>query len=426
MQGIATDVPGQKTAIFRRKMRRFATSPRCHVEKKQHRSALSRGDMNSPHEASYLLGTLGGVSESPTIVEQIHASGRQLVVAVSGGGSGAISALLQVPGASASVLEAIVPYASTALADWLGGTPDQYCSERTARAMAMAAFERARKLSDADPRSLRGIGATASLASTRPKRGPHRIHVAWQSADTTVVTSSTFSGDESRAEEEQLATRLILDATAEACGIESAQQGSPIGISTDRREQHAPIEWTELLLGKRKSVSKILSARPVLFPGAFNPLHRAHLRMAEVAAERCVSPLAFELSIANVDKPPLDFVEIADRVAQFPDERVMLTRAPTFVEKAEISPGCTFVVGIDTLVRIGDPIYYHDNVAQRDAAIAELAKSGCRFLAFGRTMNGAFRTLSDVSIPPALRALCDEVPESTFHEDVSSTELRGS
>src|SRR6476661_10568468 len=96
-----------------------------------------------------------------TLIERIHASGRPMVIAVTGGGSGAISSLLEVPGASGSVLEAIVPYAATALADWLGGTPDHYCSERTARAMAMAAFERARKLSSADPQRLLGIGATA-------------------------------------------------------------------------------------------------------------------------------------------------------------------------------------------------------------------------------------------------------------------------
>src|SRR5205823_7907670 len=97
-----------------------------------------------------LAGKLSFVSVSQTLIEQIHKSGRQLVLAVTGGGSGAISALLQVPGASASVLEAIVPYAATALADWLGGRPDQYCSERTARAMAMAAVERARQLSNVD------------------------------------------------------------------------------------------------------------------------------------------------------------------------------------------------------------------------------------------------------------------------------------
>ena len=36
--------------------------------------------------------------------------GRQLVVAVTGGGSQAIADLLTVPGASATVLEAVVPY----------------------------------------------------------------------------------------------------------------------------------------------------------------------------------------------------------------------------------------------------------------------------------------------------------------------------
>src|SRR5215212_1695981 len=152
-------------------------------------------------------------------IERIHGAGRPLVIAVTGGGSGAISALLEVPGASASVLEAIVPYAAAALADWLGGTPDHYCTERTARAMAMAAFERARELSDADPHTLRGIGATASLASNRTKRGQHRIHIAWQSADTTAVTSQTFPSDGTRANEEQLATQLVLNAVGEACAI---------------------------------------------------------------------------------------------------------------------------------------------------------------------------------------------------------------
>lgn len=349
-----------------------------------------------------------------------------MVVAVTGGGSGAISSLLQVPGASATVLEAIVPYAATALADWLGGTPDHYCSERTARAMAMAAFERARELSSADPHTLLGFGATASLASNRPKRGPHRIHIAWQSADTTAVTSCTFSSDNARADEEPMAAQLILNAVANACAVDGTSEGSS---AIERREQCAPIEWTELLLGSRKSVAIMptgsqATAKPILFPGAFNPIHSAHKRMAEVAAERAGSPVTFELSITNVDKPPLDFIEIADRLLQFQGKHVLLTRAPTFVEKAELAPGCIFVVGIDTVVRIGDPIYYDDVAAKRDASIEAIAKSGCRFLVFGRSLNGKFDTVSDVKLLPALRALCDEVPESEFREDISSTELR--
>jgi nicotinamide mononucleotide (NMN) deamidase PncC len=364
-----------------------------------------------------------------SLIERIHASARPFVIAVTGGGSGAISSLLEVPGASASVLEAIVPYAGIALADWLGGTPDHYCSERTARAMAMAAFERARQLSDADPHTLRGIGATASLASNRPKRGAHRIHVAWQSADTTAVISCIFPSEGTRADEEQKATQLILDSIASACGLEGFPGRSKDSGTAERRHQRAPIEWTELLLGQRRSItigppSATSISRPIIFPGAFNPLHDAHKRMAQIAARRLGSVITFELSITNVDKPPLDFIEIAERLAQFQCENLLLTRAPTFVEKAEIVPGCTFVVGFDTLIRIGDPIYYGGDAAKRDAAIQAIANSACRFLVFGRVLNGKFETLSDVNLPPALRALCDEVPESVFREDVSSTELR--
>jgi hypothetical protein len=125
-----------------------------------------------------------------------------------------------------------------------------------------------------------------------------------------------------------------------------------------------------------------------------------------------------------VDKPPLDFIEIADRLGQFSNEHVLLTRAPTFVEKAEIAPGCVFVVGIDTLVRIGEAAYYHNDPAKRDVAIAAIRDRGCRFLVFGRTVNGAFGRLSDFDIRPALRELCDEVREAEFRDDVSSTQLR--
>jgi nicotinamide mononucleotide (NMN) deamidase PncC len=361
------------------------------------------------------------VNSIQSLIELIHTSGRPFVIAVTGGGSGAISSLLEVPGASASVLEAIVPYAATSLADWLGGMPDHYCSERTARAMAMAAFERACLLSNADARTLLGIGATASLASNRQKRGAHRIHIAWQSADMSVVSSYLFPRESTRVEEEPLATELILAAVAEGCAIERTAAMA----ANDRREQRAPAEWTDLLLGQRQSVSIHSAKLNVLFPGAFNPLHRGHQRMADVAAERLGEPVTFELSIANVAKPTLDFIEIAERLSQFQNQPVLLTRAATFLEKASIAPGCVFVVGVDTLERIGDDRFYAAMPALRDDAIGVIATAGCRFLVFGRAMGSRFYGMSDFDIPPALRALCDEVPESDFREDVSSTELRG-
>jgi hypothetical protein len=369
-------------------------------------------------------------------MERIHGSGKRLVVSTTGGGSGAIAALLEVPGASATVLEAIVPYAAAALEQWLSGAPDHYCSERTARAMAMAAFQRARVLVAAggspDATAQRGIGATASLATTRPKRGPHRIHAAWQSAEITSVASCELAKSErTRLEEEQLATRLILHVVAEACGVDAISLlDSPLRDSVQRRFQKAPAAWTELLLGERRSViageeaGAAQRTEKILFPGAFNPPHAGHQRMAELAAARYGAAVTYELSIRNVDKPPLDFIEIADRLEQLDGSRVLLTRAATFVEKAALAPGCAFVVGVDTLERIADPKYYGGDVQHRDAAIAAIARQGCRFLVFGRTVDGRFSTLSDVAVPGPLRALCDAVSEAEFRADLSSTELR--
>ena len=370
------------------------------------------------------------------LVERIHESGRQLVLSVTGGGSGAIPALLAVPGASASVLEATVPYAAAALERWLGGSVDQFCSERTARAMAMAAFERARQLSDIEPLSMRGIGATASLATTRPKLGPHRVHVAWQAAEATVALSCELvKGLRSRGDEEEIAAALVLAAAAEACGVDvdlAALVDPAIAANVQRREQRAPAVWTEMLLGRRNSVAiygsgsaaDVASAPAILFPGAFNPLHEGHEQMAKLAAEKVGAPVTFELSITNVDKPPLDFLEIADRLEELVAKPVLMTRAATFAEKATLAPGCVFVVGIDTLARIGDVRYYRGDEAPRDAAIETIGKHGCRFLVFGRTIDGRFENMADVELPSALRQLCDDVPESEFRADVSSTELR--
>jgi hypothetical protein len=152
--------------------------------------------------------------------------------------------------------------------------------------------------------------------------------------------------------------------------------------------------------------------------------------MAEIAERRVGAPLAWELSVANVDKPPLDFISIRQRVAALRAEDksrlIALTSAPTFAEKSVVFPGATFVVGADTLQRIAEHRYYGDDAAKRDRAIADIAGSGCRFLVFGRAGGDRFMTLGDLQLPEALRRLCEEVPASEFREDVSSTSLRQS
>ena len=341
------------------------------------------------------------------LVAEIHASGVRLVMAVTGGGSQAISALLTVPGASRSVLAATVPYAPEALTEWLGARPEEFCSSWTARAMAMAAFLKAREYDPAGPTC--GIACTASLASDRPKRGAHRLHLAYQSSTTTAAQSvELVKGRRSRAEEETVAAALVLNLIAEATG---AGGRLPTGLAPDEtlssardcgagRSARSAGRANEYRGARRGGADD----RPrAIFPGAFNPLHAGHRRMAEAAARMLGERVDYEIAIANVDKPPLDFIEIDARARQFvPEEGVWFTRAPRFIDKANLFSGVTFVVGADTIARVGEARYYNGDEAELRAAIEHLRARGCRFLVFGRLVDGTFRGLADLAIPPAL------------------------
>ena len=163
-----------------------------------------------------------------------------------------------------------------------------------------------------------------------------------------------------------------------------------------------------------------------VLPGSFNPLHHGHLELAAVAAARLGTAVAFELSIANVDKPELSEAEVARRVAQFAGHGgIWITRAATFREKAVLFPNAAFVLGFDTASRLVDPRYYGGDAGRRDAALGAIASCGCRIVVGGRAdANGAFRTWTGDGLPSEFRDLFVSLAESDFRVDVSCTVLR--
>ena len=265
----------------------------------------------------------------------------------------------------------------------------------------------------------------------------HRAHLAVQTAEWTAVYCVEFFKDHprSRGEEEHLVSRLVLRATADACGV--ARQ-LPLDLLDGEQlveaRTMAPATWCDLLLGKtealrQRGIEKSTAGQePVpraVFPGAFHPWHAGHRRMLEIAGKILAAPVEAEISILNVDKPPLDYLEIAQRLGQFAAEQpIWLTRSATFEEKSRLFPGTTFVVGTDTLRRIADPRYYGGDASACRAAVERIAARGCRFLVFGRVEQGRFVDLADLELPQTLKSISTFVPETTFRQDVSSTELR--
>ncbi len=170
------------------------------------------------------------------------------------------------------------------------------------------------------------------------------------------------------------------------------------------------------------------AARPaVVLPGSFDPLHVGHRALADAVAKRVGGPVHFELSTANVDKPDLPADEVARRVRQFAGvAAVWVTRAATFVEKAELFPETAFVVGFDTAIRLIDPRYYGGD-AGRDAALARIVEFGCRVIVGGRVdAGGEFRVWGENRgrLPSRFDALFEVIGEDEFRVDASSTELR--
>jgi hypothetical protein len=375
------------------------------------------------------------------LISTLHASGRKAALAITGGGSGAVGELLRVPGGSRLLIEAQVPYDALALAAFLGFAPEQACSSDTAIAMARTVRARAARLvragTDLVGPDLVGLGATAALVSDRPRKGEHRFYIAFaNSAGIAHCTCVMAKGRRDRAAEEDLVSRAIVLWLARACGIAAPSPRSLLDADDHYAETVVTVVDTidQLLAGEHDRVTvlpdgqMILSApQPfVLFPGSFNPMHEGHVSLARVAEDLRQQPLAFEISVTNVDKPPLAGETVKHRLAQFAwKSPVELTRAPTFLEKSRLFPRTTFVIGADTAERLVAPKYYGDDELQMHVALEEIANSGGSFLVAVRIDTaGRVRALNDIPVPRRYADLFIEIPEHRFRVDTSSSEIR--
>lgn len=164
----------------------------------------------------------------------------------------------------------------------------------------------------------------------------------------------------------------------------------------------------------------------LILAGSFNPLHQGHRQLGETASRQTDQPFAYELTVVNAEKGELPEAEVRRRIAQFAGlVPLWLTRASTFPAKADLFPAASFIIGVDTAVRIIAPRFYDGDEARMASSLSRFRDRGCRFLVAGRAdATGRFLNLHDIEIHPDFRDLFHSIAETDFRCDLSSTQLR--
>ncbi|KAG2764771.1 hypothetical protein JG687_00000220 [Phytophthora cactorum] len=336
-----------------------------------------------------------------------------------------------------------------------------------------------------------GIACTAGLATNYPKKGPHECFLSVCRARS-VSKSKAFLQPKcetyhlqldktlgrSRTEEDHIVSRWLVYLLAKAVDVDSetctafhdelmsAQTGSDaiLKLTADERDNSASDPLHDICSGKSDQLTSVaflpeenradgasstvatrgFDFRGLILPGSFNPLHQGHVDLARVAQQLLKDrtgvelPVAFELAVANADKGAIESSTISTRVAQFAGCNtsglgawpVLVTNAMLFGQKAELLPGCAFVIGADTAVRIVDKKYYDMDEHKMVLALDHIARNDCSFVVAGRFDNkveNRFISADEVLdkyVPPVFRYLFVPLPESAFRNDISSTEIR--
>lgn len=159
----------------------------------------------------------------------------------------------------------------------------------------------------------------------------------------------------------------------------------------------------------------------IILSGSFNPLHKGHKELL-IASEKeyKIKPL-FEISISNVDKKEINFIDLTKRIEQFKSQgKIIITNSPTFNDKSSIFKKSIFVVGYDTALRLIEKKYYDHDIHD---AYQEIKKNECSFLVSGRYIDKKYYDPKEINFGE-FKDFFSILPENKFRLDISSTILR--
>lgn len=330
-----------------------------------------------------------------------------------------------------------------------------------------------------------GVSCTAALVSSIPKKGSHRCHVSTVNSSNCSTWSIEFSkGSRSREGEDYVCSRMILDAILWSSSLPNLPldyliQTDQVGVECIVHQQTPRVDrllgqlrnseigmllFVSKTLGLNENPSTlnelfhifddiVLPTSTLVYPGSFNPFHEGHAKLTKAALSMLQSrvstvtddnPLVvFEIAVVNADKPSLSLDEITSRVLEFSgggnaanllkdfgitNYAVCVTSQPLFASKADLFPGCHFLLGADTLVRLFDEKYYRHSRENMLTSIVKLIDR-CPLIVGGRVnCSGDFvsteSVLAPLNLPDMISDRICSIPETSFRSDISSSAIR--
>lgn len=318
-----------------------------------------------------------------------------------GGGAGFQQELWSEPGSSAYFSGASFPYSPEEQEEFLGFTPEHFCSEEAAIDLASAAYMKAYKFGGKNPV---GLAITASVASEREHRGDHRLYGAIMTNDKVMTVHHPIQKGVGRCKREQ--DGIDCDATAffallDGLDIAEADIGKP-----DYKDATAIAKerffLRPLFTANGKRLARIPTVKPegdyrhdpwVLMPGAFNPPHEGHFGAADHLLQEYGKEVIFEITAEPPHKEWLTVQQLLQRAKLLQGHHRIFTRKePYYIDKARAFPGMGIMLGADAMVRILDPKWGVDV----DQMFKEMDELRTKLYINGRDVDGKFLRRNDI------------------------------
>lgn len=328
------------------------------------------------------------------LIQKLNESPTKVFIAATGGGSSFIGNYLSISGGSKTILGFYVPYAQALFDEFVGGKPDKYVSSEAVRKLAVASYDKAKKLG-----GNLGMGVSCSLTTGEGEREGREnwVHIAVHGANFTSIFSDRIEGTfHTREGQEAFVARMMLDVLA----YESGLLPEFVKWEGECYERHEDSTGAAMVMNVDTPVftymgnedyNIFLTSKKVIFGGSFNPFHEGHAAIVNLAEEITGSKVTLELCTKNVDKAGLDYFDLKARLEPIKDKYpVIITTTPLIMDKIRLlkttcpKTEIVIVMGKDTWDRFLNP-KYDQNIP---ALVTELAWNnvygGIKFLVFGR------------------------------------------